>query len=209
LKRQINNVAKKKAMVAASKRMSSNPGSRQGDLQHLERIFELMEKHEVAELEWERSGERLRLKTRYSSPENLLLSSSHSGSSYREMDSRGASYDPVGSMRVSVASSTASPSSGSPSNAGATSASASPALKQNQKQILSPFVGTFYRSPSPDKQAYVKEGQSVTKGDVLCIVEAMKLMNEIEADFPGKIVSVLVENGQPVEFGEPLFLIEL
>ena len=79
----------------------------------------------------------------------------------------------------------------------------------NQKQVLSPFVGTFYRSPSPTAESYVKDGQMVKHGDVLCIIEAMKLMNEIESEFNGKIVSCLVENGQPVEFGEPLFVIEI
>ncbi|MBI2606561.1 MAG: acetyl-CoA carboxylase biotin carboxyl carrier protein [Deltaproteobacteria bacterium] len=74
--------------------------------------------------------------------------------------------------------------------------------------VLSPFVGTFYRSPSPEAEPYVKEGQMVKKGDVLCIIEAMKLMNEIESETSGKIVSVLAENGQPVEYGEALFLID-
>jgi oxaloacetate decarboxylase alpha subunit len=75
--------------------------------------------------------------------------------------------------------------------------------------VLSPFVGVFYRSASPDVDPYVKEGQLIKRGDVLCIIEAMKLMNEIEAELSGKLVSVLVENGQPVEFGEPLFMIEV
>jgi len=74
--------------------------------------------------------------------------------------------------------------------------------------ITSPIVGTFYRAPSPEAQTFVEVGQSVNKGTVLCIVEAMKLMNEIESDVDGTIVKVLVENGQPVEYGEPLFLIE-
>ncbi len=73
------------------------------------------------------------------------------------------------------------------------------------KIIMSPMVGTFYRSPSPEAPFYVEEGQIINKGQVLCIVEAMKLMNEIEAEIKGKIVSILVENGQPVEYGEPLF----
>jgi acetyl-CoA carboxylase biotin carboxyl carrier protein len=81
-------------------------------------------------------------------------------------------------------------------------------VASNQKQVVSPFVGTFYRSPSPDADPYVRDGQSVKRGDTLCIIEAMKLMNAIEAEFPGKVISVLVENGQPVEFGEPLFIIE-
>ncbi len=77
------------------------------------------------------------------------------------------------------------------------------------QKILSPFVGTFYRSPSPTSASYVEVGTRVKMGDTLCIVEAMKLMNEIEADFAGTIVEVLVENGQPVEFGEPLFVIDV
>lgn len=74
--------------------------------------------------------------------------------------------------------------------------------------ITSPIVGTFYRSPSPDADPYVEEGDYVKKGQVLCIVEAMKLMNEIGSDFNGVIRRVLTENGQPVEYGQPLFLIE-
>jgi acetyl-CoA carboxylase biotin carboxyl carrier protein len=73
--------------------------------------------------------------------------------------------------------------------------------------VTSPFVGTFYRSPSPDADPYVVEGQRIEKGQVLCIVEAMKLMNEIEADQGGVIAAVLVQNAQPVEYGQPLFKI--
>ena len=74
--------------------------------------------------------------------------------------------------------------------------------------VTSPMVGTFYRSPSPDADFYVEKGQFVNKGQTICIVEAMKLMNEIESDVKGKIVSILVDNGQPVEYGEPLFEID-
>jgi acetyl-CoA carboxylase biotin carboxyl carrier protein len=72
-------------------------------------------------------------------------------------------------------------------------------------QITSPIVGTFYRAPGPDKEPYVKEGSSVSPDTVVCIVEAMKLMNEIQAETSGEIVKVYVENGQPVEYGQPLF----
>lgn len=72
-------------------------------------------------------------------------------------------------------------------------------------KITSPIVGTFYRSPSPDKPPYVKEGDNVSADSVVCIVEAMKLMNEIQAEVSGEIVKVYVENGQPVEYGQPLF----
>jgi len=72
-------------------------------------------------------------------------------------------------------------------------------------KIVSPIVGTFYRSPGPDKESYVKEGSSVSPETTVCIVEAMKLMNEIQAEVAGEIVKVYVENGQPVEYGQPLF----
>ena len=84
-----------------------------------------------------------------------------------------------------------------------------PEEDSNLKKVTSPFVGTFYVAASPSSAPYVKGGQSVKKGDVLCIVEAMKLMNEIESDISGKIHSVLAENGQPVEYGQPLFLVEV
>jgi acetyl-CoA carboxylase biotin carboxyl carrier protein len=74
--------------------------------------------------------------------------------------------------------------------------------------ITSPFVGTFYRSPSPDQPPFVEAGQKITRGQVLCIVEAMKLMNEIEAEISGTVVEVLVENGKPVEFGDRLFKVK-
>ena len=74
--------------------------------------------------------------------------------------------------------------------------------------LKSPMVGTFYRAPSPGAPAFVEVGQSVAKGQTLCIIEAMKLLNEIESDVAGTIKSILVENGQPVEYGQPLFLIE-
>ncbi|BBA70515.1 acetyl-CoA carboxylase biotin carboxyl carrier protein [Geobacter sulfurreducens] len=76
------------------------------------------------------------------------------------------------------------------------------------KEVTSPIVGTFYRAPAPDAAPYVEVGQVVEKGQVLCIVEAMKLMNEIEAEFRCKIVQICKENAQPVEFGEPLFIVE-
>jgi len=75
-------------------------------------------------------------------------------------------------------------------------------------RVTSPMVGTFYVSPTPDAPAYVRVGDIVKKGDVVCIIEAMKLMNEIESDVDGKVVSVLVKNAQPVEYGQALYLID-
>ncbi len=74
--------------------------------------------------------------------------------------------------------------------------------------IPSPLVGTFYRAPAPDADPYVEEGDRVSLGQTVCIVEAMKLMNEIQADVPGRIVRILVQNAQPVEYGQELFLLD-
>ena len=89
---------------------------------------------------------------------------------------------------------------------GATAPAAEPEKKG--KPIVSPMVGTFYKSPSPDAEPFVEVGKTVSKGDVVCIVEAMKLMNEIESEFSGKIVEICVEDGQPVEFGQVLMYVE-
>ena len=75
-------------------------------------------------------------------------------------------------------------------------------------QVTSPIVGTFYRIPSPDKETFEKVGEIVNKGDVLCIIEAMKMMNEIKSEFDGKISSIEVDDGQPVEFGQTIIVIE-
>jgi len=93
----------------------------------------------------------------------------------------------------------------------ATAAAAAAAKVESDKKtftVNSPFVGTFYRSANPESPPFVDVGQSVAKGQVLCIVEAMKLMNEIEAEQPGKLVEVLIQNGSPVEYGEALFRFE-
>ncbi len=82
-------------------------------------------------------------------------------------------------------------------------------LQPNQKLIESPMVGTFYRAASPDADPFVEEGANVRKGQPLCIIEAMKMMNEIEADTAGRVVSILVENGNPVEYGQPLMILEV
>jgi acetyl-CoA carboxylase biotin carboxyl carrier protein len=84
-----------------------------------------------------------------------------------------------------------------------------PAPKANVKEIVSPIVGTFYRAPAPDAAPFVDVGSRVTKGQVLCIIEAMKIMNQIESDVGGTVAAILVENAQPVAYGQPLFHIEL
>jgi acetyl-CoA carboxylase biotin carboxyl carrier protein len=87
--------------------------------------------------------------------------------------------------------------------------SASPgASEAHLLTIEAPMVGTFYRAPSPDAQPFVRDGDRVKKGQVVCIIEAMKLMNEIESKVAGRVVKIFVENAHPVEFGQPLFLID-
>jgi len=92
-------------------------------------------------------------------------------------------------------------------SAPAASAAPAPAVDDKAHVVTSPFVGTFYRKPNPDSPNYVALNDRVDKGAVLCIVEAMKLMNEIEADVSGTIIAILVEDGAPVEYGQPLFKI--
>lgn len=89
----------------------------------------------------------------------------------------------------------------------ATTPTAAPAAVVEGQVVKSPMVGTFYRSASPGSAPFVEIGQSVTSGNTLCIIEAMKLLNEIESDFSGVVKQILVENGQPVEFGQPLYII--
>ncbi len=88
------------------------------------------------------------------------------------------------------------------------SAPAKEETKEKLHEVHSPIVGTFYRAPAPDADPYVQVGDTISQGSVLCIVEAMKLMNEIESDVSGKIVKILVENGKPVEYNQPLFLVQ-
>jgi len=85
-----------------------------------------------------------------------------------------------------------------------------PIVDENAKYVIikSPMIGTFYRKPAPDKPSFVEVGTSIGKGDVLCVVEAMKLFNEIEAEISGKIVKILVDDMSPVEFDQPLFLVD-
>ena len=85
-----------------------------------------------------------------------------------------------------------------------------PAKTEDSNHVIvkSPIIGTFYRKPSPDKPAFVEVGKNITEGDVLCVIEAMKLFNEIESEVSGKIVKILVDDQSPVEFDQPLFLID-
>ncbi len=97
---------------------------------------------------------------------------------------------------------------------GAPTAAATPAVPASEEDdskyitIKSPIIGTFYRKPSPDKPLFVEVGQTIAEGDVLCVIEAMKLFNEIESEVSGKVVKILVDDSSPVEFDQPLFLVD-
>ena len=108
---------------------------------------------------------------------------------------------PAGVVMASVAAPAAAPAAIAP-------VAAVPVVTQPAGHTLNaPMVGTFYRAPSPDSQPFIEVGKTVSAGDVVCIIEAMKLMNEIEADKSGVVTAILVEDGQPVEFGQPLVVI--
>lgn len=195
LKRLTNNVAKHSKSKSRPSAVPTQPREKldpvSAELLRLEKIFQLMEKHSIAELEWDQGGERLKLKSNH----GVATSPFSQAPTFHSLSLTSASR---GEGRASEGRPEPSPE----------APRLSAVAVGTGKQVLSPFVGTFYRSPTPGAESYVKEGQVVKRGDVLCIIEAMKLMNEIEAEFSGKVVAILVENGQPVEFGEPLFMIE-
>lgn len=114
----------------------------------------------------------------------------------------------TGAVQVAAPQVVAAPQAASPVAAPAEAPATPKAEVKKGQAVTSPMVGTFYKAPSPDAKPFVEVGQTVSKGDVVCIVEAMKLMNEIESEFSGKVVEVCVEDGQPVEFGQVLMYIE-
>lgn len=151
-------------------------------LKELEKIIKIVEKSEIAELEWEKNKERIRIRKDFQGPSATQM------------------------VTLSAPAPAAAP---APRAAEAPAAVAAPKVENSRnKEVMSPFVGTFYASAAPNAPKYVEVGARVKKGDVLCIIEAMKIMNEIEAEFPGKITGILVKDGQPVQYGQPLFSIE-
>jgi acetyl-CoA carboxylase biotin carboxyl carrier protein len=147
------------------------------DVQQLEMLLDFMAAHGLEEFEYEHSGLHIRLRKA-----------------------------PVGASpapSVQMAPRTSAPC--EPAAPAAPAPAAAPRAEEELHLVKSPIVGTFYSAPNPDAGPFVKPGDSVQAGQVICIVEAMKLMNEIEADASGEVVRVLVENGQPVEYGQPLF----
>ncbi len=153
------------------------------DLRKLKKLIDLVEESGIAEIEVTEGEEKVRItRTRESAP-----------------------AAPVHYTLPSPAPVAAAPVAAAPV-AASEAAPATPAVSGHT--MTSPMVGTFYRAPSPASPPFAEVGQRVSEGDTLCIIEAMKLMNEIEADASGTIKAILVGNGEPVEFGEPLFVIE-
>jgi len=153
------------------------------DLRKLKKLIDLVEESGIAELELTEGEEKVR------------ISRQPAG---QQMMQYAPAYMPQMMQHA--------PQAAAPVAAAAVAENAAPAAIEGHV-VKSPMVGTFYRSPSPDAKSFVEVGSSVAAGDTLCIIEAMKLLNEIEADHTGVIKAILVENGQPVEYGEPLFII--
>lgn len=155
------------------------------NMDELRELIELMRDNGLAELELEREEFRVRLR-RESAPVEA------------------ASYVPAAPPVPAAPAAAPAPSPAAPTHPGA-QASTAASQDQDLHIIPSPIVGTFYRSPSPTADAFVKIGSNVEPETVVCIIEAMKLMNEIQAETSGEVVKIYVENGQPVEYGQPLF----
>jgi acetyl-CoA carboxylase biotin carboxyl carrier protein len=152
------------------------------DLRKLKKLIDLVQESGIAELEITEGEEKVKIVKGGGAPTALA--------------SHNAAVAPAAGPAIE------------PMRAAATAATpAEPEPAQEGQLVKAPMVGTFYRSPSPDAKPFVEVGQAVKKGDTVCIVEAMKLMNEIETDVAGVVKAILVENGQPVEYGQPLFVI--
>ena len=156
------------------------------DIRKIKKLIELLEESGIAEIEIKEGEEAVR------------ISRMPTGAS--------ATHPPQGAHLAALPSAGA----GAPAAAAeaAAGAAAAPKPKPNEHVITAPMVGTFYASPSPGAKPFVEIGDEIKLGQVLCIIEAMKMMNQIESDVAGRIRAALVKNGEPVEFGQPLFIIE-
>lgn len=153
------------------------------DIRKVKKLIELLEESGIDELEIKEGEESVRI-------------SRHSKTAAQPIYAAAPAYAPAPAAAPVAAAAAAAP-----------AAEAAPAGQNLAGAVRSPMVGTFYRAASPTSANFVEVGQSVKKGDILCIVEAMKMMNHIEAETSGVIGQILVENGQPVEFDQPLFTI--
>jgi len=179
--------------MAARKEQSEPAAKPSVNMEELRELIALLRENGLAELELERADFRVRLRR-----EGLAGSGDHSQSvsSPLPLPASAPNTTPVANPPASAPA--------APAHPGAQASTAASA-DQDLHIISSPIVGTFYRSPSPTADAFVKIGSNVEPESVVCIIEAMKLMNEIQAEATGEVVKIYVENGQPVEYGQPLF----
>ena len=174
--------------MAARKEQSDNTAKASVNMDELRELIALLRDNGLAELELEREDFRVRLRR-----EGVSFSGDHS------------QYIAVPAQApVSIPNTAPASAASTPAHPGAQAASEA-VQDQDLHIVPSPIVGTFYRSPSPTADPFVKIGSNVEPSSVVCIIEAMKLMNEIQAETSGEVVKVYVENGQPVEYGQPLF----
>ncbi len=159
------------------------------DLKEIKAVIDLMTRNGLSEFELEKGDFKLRVK-RGPGGEWLTSTAPLSAPTVHHHHAPAAAH-PAAAAPVAIAA----------------PAPSAPAASGSQAQIVSPMVGTFYRSPSPDSAPYIDVGQEVQEETVVCIIEAMKVMNEIKAETRGVIVEVLAQNGKPVEFGKPLFAV--
>jgi acetyl-CoA carboxylase biotin carboxyl carrier protein len=168
------------------------------DIRKIKKLIELLEESGIAEIEIKEGEEAVRISRMPAGGAVVqpMAAPAWFGPGQPAWDaSRGAAPLPL-----------AAPAEASGQGAGAGESAAKP--KTNEHVITAPMVGTFYASPSPGAKAFVEIGDEVKVGQVLCIIEAMKMMNQIEADRAGRITSIMARNGDPVEFGQPLFVVE-
>tara|TARA_B100000900_G_scaffold33392_1_gene25167 strand:- start:563 stop:1048 length:486 start_codon:yes stop_codon:yes gene_type:complete len=158
------------------------------DIKEIQNLIKFVQKSGVEEVKIERDDFKITIKTKSVSPQHIIVEDVPKPVSIPSSQAPITQADQeVNTQEVSE-----------------------PVNLENDNQVIvkSPIIGTFYRKPSPDKPSFVEVGQSIEKGDVLCVIEAMKLFNEIESDFSGKIVKILVDDQSPVEFDQPLFIID-
>jgi acetyl-CoA carboxylase biotin carboxyl carrier protein len=157
------------------------------DIKEIQNLIKFVQKSGVEEVKIERENFKITIKTKSASPQNIIIEDVP--------------------QPISIPASQPAPQAVQEVNTQETTESVN-LDNDNQVIVKSPIIGTFYRKPSPDKPSFVEVGQKVSKGDVICVIEAMKLFNEIESDFSGEIVKILVDDQSPVEFDQPLFLID-
>lgn len=164
------------------------------DLNYLRRLLKIFDESSAVELRIEEEGI------------NLRIAKQSGGTSVQALPSV---YQVQPALQQPPAAAPAAPAAAAEQPRQEEQPAAAPAVEENLHTIVCPIVGTFYRAPSPDAEPFTQVGDRVSAGSPLCIVEAMKLMNEIESDVAGTVVKVLAENAQPVEYGQPLFTIRL